>query len=53
MINNYLYPIWRRIGYSKWNYRIFRVWSWVGVKLNFKEKILEEYDDEKTNIQRP
>ena len=41
-IKNILYPIWKRIGYTRWNYKLFRLWSWVGIKMGYSERVVVE-----------
>ena len=42
-----MYRIWKDIGFKKtnWNridYFQFRIWSWIGNFMNWKEKIMDE-----------
>ena len=41
-IKNILYQIWKRIGYTRWNYRLYRVWSLIGKKLGYSERVIVE-----------
>jgi hypothetical protein len=41
-IKNILYPIWKQIGYTRWNYKLFRIWSWVGIKMGYSERVIVE-----------
>jgi hypothetical protein len=47
-IKSILYQIWKRIGYTKWNYKFFRLWSCIGIKMGYSEQVIEEgleYED--------
>jgi hypothetical protein len=41
-IKSILYQIWKRIGYTKWNYKLFRLWSCIGIKMGYSEQVIEE-----------
>ena len=43
-IKNILYPIWKKIGYTRWNYKLFRIWSWVGIKMGYSEQVIKDYE---------
>jgi hypothetical protein len=41
-IKNIIYRIWKQIGYTKWNYKLYRVWSCIGIKMGYSEQVIEE-----------
>ena len=43
-IKSLLYPMWKQIGYTRWNYRLYRVWSWIGIKMGYSERVIKEYE---------
>ena len=41
-IKNIIYQIWKQIGYTKWNYKLYRVWNWIGIKMGYSERVVVE-----------
>ena len=42
-VNKTLYKIWKGGGYTKWrNYKLFRIWSWIGNRLGFSNRLMKE-----------
>jgi hypothetical protein len=53
VVDELFYQIWIKLGYIKWGgrikYNLYRVWSWVGIKVGYRDRGIKEYEIKKSN----